>query len=124
MDQRMLQEKILSDPSASAAVERALLGGGDKNSQLDELLSCVDENEAGMKDALLSIPVPAHLKKKLLALPDVDETQTAPAHSEASHGLHSIKERALTFAKRFRIALIMAAVFATAAGFSLFMPGA
>ena len=124
MDQRMLQEKVLSDPSAIAALEQELLSAEESESQLGEFLSYVEETEAGMKAVLMSVPVPSHLKRKLLALPEVDETQSAEPNPNDRHGLPFSTKQVVILAKRFRVALIMALVFATAAVFSLFMPGA
>ena len=67
-----------------------------------------------MKEALLSIPVPGNLKSRLLALPEVDEIEAADSSSGEKLGL--TLDRSLTLAKRFRVALIMAAMFAACRG--------
>jgi hypothetical protein len=88
---------------------------------MSEFVACVSETEVAMKEALLSIPVPGNLKSKLLALPEVNEIEAADSSSGAKLGL--TLDRSLALAKRFRVALIMAAMFSAAAGLSLLLPG-
>jgi len=121
MDQKLLQEKILSDPSIVTSMESEVIAAAESDPQMSEFVACVSETEVAMKEALLSIPVPGNLKSKLLALPEVDEIEAADSSSGAKLGL--TLDRSLALAKRFRVALIMAAMFAAAAGLSLLLPG-
>ena len=102
-------------------MEREVIAAAESNPQMSEFVTCVSETEVAIKEALLSIPVPGNLKSKLLALPEVDEIEAADSSSGAKLGL--TLDRSLALAKRFRVALIMAAMFAAAAGLSLLLPG-
>ena len=121
MDQKLLQEKILSDPSIVTLMESEVIAAAESDPQMSEFVACVSETEIAMKEALLSISVPGNLKSKLLSLPEVDEIEAADPSS--GEKLSLTLDRSLAFAKRFRVALIMAAMFAAAAGLSLLLPG-
>lgn len=121
MDQKLLQEKILSDPSIVTLMESEVIAAAESDPQMSEFVACVSATEIAMKEALLSISVPGNLKSKLLSLPEVDEIEAADPSS--GEKLSLTLDRSLAFAKRFRVALIMAAMFAAAAGLSLLLPG-
>lgn len=121
MDQKLLQEKILSDPSVIASLKKEAISAAETDPQMGEFVAWVTETEAATREALLSVPVPGHLKNKLLALPEVNEIEAED--SVGGEDRSDTLGRSLAFAKRFRVALIMAAMFAAAAGFSFLLPG-
>ena len=122
MDQKTFREKILSDPFAD---EPQILEAADADKELRELLFTARGVEAGIKDLLAAVPVPASLYGKLVTLPDDSEDGMADENNDFKSPIgnsSSYIATARAAAQQYRLAILIALIIAIAASLSIFLP--
>ena len=120
MDQKTFREKILSDPFAD---EPQILEAADADEELRELLFTARGVEAGIKDLLAAVPVPASLYGKLVTLPDDNEDGKADENNDFKSPIsNSSSYIATAAAQQYRLAILIALIIAIAASLSIFLP--
>jgi hypothetical protein len=122
MDQKTFREKILSNPFAE---DLLVLEAANADEELREFLFTARGVEAGIKDLLAAVPVPASLYGKLVTLPDDNEEGEADKDGDIKtlmSNSSSFLAKARAAAQQYRLAILIVLIIAITASLSIFLP--